>query len=87
VKEITAKYLSKRYLEFFRDDEKMSLKAFSKIVQRELKMCPSRHKLGRARHMALKEIHGDENDQFNQHGIWTIKTYKSRKHLLHNCES
>jgi hypothetical protein len=70
VKEITAKYLSKRYLEFFRDDEKMSLKAFSKIVQRELKMCPSRHKLGRARRMALKEIHGDEDDQFNQ-----LRTY------------
>jgi hypothetical protein len=66
VKEITTKYLSKRYLEFFRDDEKMSLKAFSNIVQREFKMCPSRHKLGRARRMALKEIHVDEDDQFNQ---------------------
>lgn len=66
VKDMTAKYLADRYLEFFRDDEKMSLKAFSKIVLRELKMCPSRHKLGRARQLALKVIHGDEDDQYNQ---------------------
>ena len=45
---MTAKYLAKKYLEFFHDDEKMSLKAFSKLVQTELKMFPSRHKLDRA---------------------------------------
>jgi hypothetical protein len=49
----------------FRDDEKMSLKAFAAKVQREYNMTPSRYKLGRARKEAF---HGDEERQYNQ--LW-----------------
>jgi hypothetical protein len=49
----------------FRDDEKISLKAFAATIQREYNMIPSRHKLGRARKEALRIIHGDEEKQYN----------------------
>jgi len=52
----------------FRDDEKMSLKAFAATVPREYNMIPSRHKFGRARKEALRIIHSDEEKQYNQ--LW-----------------
>jgi hypothetical protein len=57
--------LSRKYIEMFRDDEKISLKAFVATIQREYNMIPSRHKLGRARKEALRIIHGDEEKQYN----------------------
>lgn len=68
IKALTAPFLSRKYIEMFRDDEKMSLKAFAATVQREYNMIPSRHKLGRARKEALRIIHGDEEKQYNQ--LW-----------------
>jgi hypothetical protein len=58
-------FLSRKYIEMFRDDEKISLKAFAATIQREYNMIPSRHKLGRARKEALWIIHGDEEKQYN----------------------
>jgi hypothetical protein len=68
IKTLTAPFLSRKYNEMFRDDEKMSLKAFAATIQRQYNMTPSRHKLGRARKEALQIIYGDEEKQYNQ--LW-----------------
>ena len=65
LKAFTAPFLAKRYLEHFRDDEKLSLKAFTKIVQREFQLKISRCKMSRARRAALKEIYGEVLEQYN----------------------
>ena len=61
-------YLAKRYVEYFRDNESVSVKAFGKHVQSELHMLPSRFKLAKAKYAALQIIHGDEKMQYNS--LW-----------------
>lgn len=68
VKALTAPFLSWKYIDMFRDDEKTSLKAFASKVQREYNMITSRHKLGRARKEALWIIHGDEKSNITSFG-------------------
>ncbi|CAO2201029.1 unnamed protein product [Urochloa humidicola] len=65
LKSFTAPFLAKRYLEHFRDDEKLSIASFRKIVQREFKLNISRCKLSRVRSAALKEVHGEVLEQYN----------------------
>ena len=68
VNELTYIYLAKRYVEYFRDNESVSVKAFGKHVQSELNMLPSRFKLAKAKYLALEIIHGDEKMQYN--ALW-----------------
>ncbi|CAN6275091.1 unnamed protein product [Urochloa humidicola] len=65
IKEFTSRYMANEFIESFRDDDKLSLKGFAKMVQRKYKLNVSRSKLARARRLALKEIHGDEDNQYN----------------------
>ena len=55
-------------LNFFRDNESVSVKAFGKHVQSDLHMLPSRFKLAKAKYAALQIIHGDEKMQYNS--LW-----------------
>ncbi|XP_051216970.1 uncharacterized protein [Lolium perenne] len=62
---LTARFLCKKFIDEFRDNQKMDLQTFAAKVQREFNMCPDRWKLGRARKEALLEIHGNEEAQFS----------------------
>ena len=66
LKVLTAKLLADKFLQEFRDNQKLDLKGFAAKVTREFNMCPDRWKLGRARKAALQQIHGDEEAQFRQ---------------------
>jgi hypothetical protein len=60
VKAITTKVLTDKFMNEFRDNQKLGLQSFAAKVVREFKMCPPRWKLIRARRAALDRIHGDE---------------------------
>jgi hypothetical protein len=60
VKALAAPFLTQKFIDEFRDDEKMSLKSFATKVRKEFNMVSKRWKLGRARKAALTIIHGDE---------------------------
>ena len=64
IKAFTAPFLARKYLESFRADQDINLKNFSRVVQKEWHMTPTRSKLQRARRLAMKIIHGDEEGQY-----------------------
>jgi hypothetical protein len=68
VNAFTYTFLAAKYIESFRADEKMTLKKFARIVQKEWNMTPSRAQLGRAKRATMKKIHVDEVEQYNL--IW-----------------
>ena len=64
IKAFTASFLARKYLESLKADQDMNLRNFSRVVQKEWHMTPSRTKLQRARRLAMKIIHGDEEGQY-----------------------
>jgi hypothetical protein len=65
LKALTSPFLTERFLDEIRDNQKISLKTFAAKVQRQFNMCPNRWKLSRARREALSIINGDEDAQFS----------------------
>ncbi|KAM0844495.1 hypothetical protein ACQ4PT_057014 [Festuca glaucescens] len=64
LKTLTAPFLTTCFMDEFRDNQELDLKAFAAKVQRRFNMCPNRFKLERATKAALNIIHGDEEEQF-----------------------
>ena len=73
---LTVKYLTKIFMDEFRDNKSMDLGTFGRKVQQKFKLNPVRMKLGRARSAALKIIHGDEKAQYS------LLSYPSEQTLL-----
>jgi len=46
----------------------MSISNFSRIVQKEWNLTPSRTKLTRARRLAMQKVHAEEGEQYNE--LW-----------------
>ncbi|XBH97076.1 hypothetical protein VPH35_087359 [Triticum aestivum] len=65
LKVLTAPFLTKQFREEFRGNEKMPLLKFSEKVEQEFNLVAHRSKLGRARRAAVKEIRGEDDDQYN----------------------
>ncbi|KAM0827899.1 hypothetical protein ACQ4PT_067889 [Festuca glaucescens] len=65
LKALTAPFLTRYFLNEFRDNQKMDLATFAAKIERGFNMSPNRWKLTRARNMALTIIHGDEAVQFS----------------------
>ena len=68
LKGLTAPFLTKKFRDEFRGNEKMPLQKFEEKVQQEYNLIPSRSKLGRARRASVKQIRGEDDDQYKM--LW-----------------
>jgi hypothetical protein len=64
----TSKWLTEKYIDSFRANEKMSITSFSRTIQKDWNLTPSRSKVARVRRMIMKVIHGDEIKQYDN--LW-----------------
>ena len=68
VRKCAARWIASKYLESFRAIDKMSITSLSRTIQKDWNLTPSRSKVARARRIIIRQIHGDEELQFNS--LW-----------------
>ncbi|KAL0391457.1 UNVERIFIED_CONTAM: hypothetical protein Slati_4530800 [Sesamum latifolium] len=65
-KSANSTYLADRYMQAFTDDPRMTLKAFTKLVRREVNIYAHKQQLYRAKRKALDQIHGEAKQQYHK---------------------
>ncbi|XP_020196341.2 uncharacterized protein [Aegilops tauschii subsp. strangulata] len=73
---LTAPFLTHKFKNEFRDNEKMPLRKFSEKVEQEFNLVAKRTKLGRARRAAVKQIRGEETKDHFSTLYWSYDACK-----------
>ena len=68
IRKCTTRWIAAKYIKAFRANDKMSITSLSRTIQKDWNLTPSRSKVARARRLIMKQIHGDEEQQFNS--LW-----------------
>ena len=57
--------MASKYVDYFKADEKMNIKNFRRLIEKDWNMTTSKSKLWRTKRLVKKKIEGDELEQYN----------------------
>ena len=66
---VTSSWIASKYWEYIRDDITWTCDALKEAIRRDYNVFVSKHKCYRAKHLAIKMIHGSELEQFKK--LWS----------------
>jgi hypothetical protein len=66
---VTSSWIASKYWEYIRDDITWACDALKEAIRRDYNVFVFKHKCYRAKHLAIKMIHGSELEQFKK--LWS----------------